>query len=65
MLRRAAARGELRADLDVELAIDALYGAIYYRLLVSHAPLSAEYAHAVLDLVLTGLAAPSNRVESA
>jgi AcrR family transcriptional regulator len=60
VLRRGVARGELRADLDVELAIDALYGALYYRLLVSHEPLSAEYAHAVLEAVFTGLAVPGS-----
>lgn len=58
VLRRGVARGELRPDLDVGLAIDALYGAIYYRLLVSHQPLSAEYARAVVDAVFAGLSAP-------
>lgn len=53
-------RGELRADLDVDVAIDVLYGAIYYRLLVSHQPLSAEYARAVVDEVFIGLQAPGD-----
>ncbi|HEY2207180.1 MAG TPA: TetR/AcrR family transcriptional regulator [Pseudonocardia sp.] len=57
VLRRGVARGELRPDLDVELAIDALYGALYYRLLVSHEPLSEGYAGAVLDEMLAGLLA--------
>ena len=56
VLRRGLARGELAADLDPELAVDVLYGALYYRLLVSHQPLTEQYAHAVLDLALTGLA---------
>jgi AcrR family transcriptional regulator len=46
---RGQARRELRADLDVELAIDALYGALYYRLLVSGEPLRPRYADALLD----------------
>jgi tetracycline repressor-like protein len=58
VLRRGVERGELRADLDVDVAIDALYGAIYYRLLVSHHPLSTEYAHSVVDEVFDGLRAP-------
>jgi hypothetical protein len=58
VLRRGVDRGELRADLDVDVAIDALYGAIYYRLLISHQPLSAEYAHAVVDELFVGLQAP-------
>lgn len=55
VLRRGIERGELRADLDVEVAIDALYGAIYYRLLVSHQPLSAQYARTVVDELFAGL----------
>jgi AcrR family transcriptional regulator len=58
VLRRGVERGELRADLDVHVAIDALYGAIYYRLLISHQPLSAEYARTVVDEVFVGLQAP-------
>jgi AcrR family transcriptional regulator len=46
---RGQARGELREDLDVEIAIDALYGALYYRLLVSGEPLRPRYADALLD----------------
>jgi hypothetical protein len=34
------------------VAIDALYGAVYYRLLVSHAPLDAAYADTLMDQVL-------------
>lgn len=55
VLRRGVERGELRADLDIGVVIDAVYGAIYYRLLVTHAPLSPEYTDAVLDEVFAGL----------
>jgi AcrR family transcriptional regulator len=48
VLERGIARGELRAGLDVEIAIDALYGALYYRLLVSHEPLEPGYADALV-----------------
>ena len=34
-IARGLARGELRRNLDVELAIDALLGAIYLRLLIT------------------------------
>jgi AcrR family transcriptional regulator len=47
VFERGIARGELRADLDTEVAIDALYGALYYRLLVSHEPLESDYADAL------------------
>ena len=53
--RRGVERGELRPGLDVAVAIDALYGALYYRLLVSQEPLSPDYARAVVDVVFAGL----------
>jgi hypothetical protein len=57
-VRRAAAsevfargikRGELRSDLDIGVAIDALYGALYYRLLVSGERLTQRYTDALLE----------------
>jgi hypothetical protein len=35
VLERAIARGELRDDLDLELAMDVLVGPIIYRLLIA------------------------------
>jgi AcrR family transcriptional regulator len=55
VLRRGVERGELRSDVDIEIAIDALYGAIYYRLLVSHEPLTKKFAVAVVHEVFDGL----------
>jgi AcrR family transcriptional regulator len=49
VFERGQARGEIRADLDIDIANDALYGALYYRLLVSGAPLRPRYADALLD----------------
>lgn len=46
---RAIDRGQLRRDLDVELAIDALYGPLYYRLLVGHQPLDTAFAQRLFD----------------
>jgi AcrR family transcriptional regulator len=52
-LRRKAAKaiiqqgienGEFAPDLDPELAIDIIYGAIYFRLLVGHLPLDRQFA---------------------
>jgi AcrR family transcriptional regulator len=37
-------RGEVRADLDLDLAVDAFYGPIIYRLLFAHAPLDRAFA---------------------
>lgn len=50
-------RGELRDDTDLEVAVDILYGPIYYRMLVGHAPLEGDFADALADHVFSGLAA--------
>jgi AcrR family transcriptional regulator len=50
-------RGELREGLDPEVAVDVLYGPIYYRLLVGHAPLDDDFADALADHTFAGLGA--------
>jgi AcrR family transcriptional regulator len=50
-------RGELREDIDLEVAVDVLYGPIYYRMLVGHAPLEGDFANALADHIFSGLAA--------
>jgi len=44
------------ADLDLDVAIDALYGALYYRVLVSGQRLTPSYADALLDQLLPAFA---------
>jgi AcrR family transcriptional regulator len=55
-LARAAQRGEVSEDLDLEVAIDLIYGPLYHRLLHGHAPLTARFAQNVVDLALGGIA---------
>jgi AcrR family transcriptional regulator len=50
-------RSELREDLDPEVAVDVLYGPIYYRMLVGHAPLDEDFANTLADHVFAGLRA--------
>ena len=50
-------RGELREGLDPEVAVDVLYGPIYYRMLVGHAPLNEDFADALADHIFAGLGA--------
>jgi AcrR family transcriptional regulator len=52
---RAIERGELASDVDVELALDLLYGPLYHRLLHAHAPFDDRFARRVVDTVLSGL----------
>jgi AcrR family transcriptional regulator len=49
-------RGELRDDIDPEVAVDVLYGPIYYRMLVGHAPLDGDFADVLADHAFAGLA---------
>ena len=55
ILKAGIASGELKSDIDVNVAIDALYGGLYYRFLIPYAPLSSEFAAELADTVLNGL----------
>jgi AcrR family transcriptional regulator len=55
VLERGVRRGELRPDLDLDVAADLLYGPIYHRLLSGHAPLDDDFAEKLVDTALRGL----------
>jgi AcrR family transcriptional regulator len=55
-LERARNRGEIGADADLELAVDALHGAVFYRLLLSGEPLDVDFADRLAEQALAGLA---------
>ena len=63
VVRRGIDRGDLRADVDLEAVIDAYVGPIFYRFLISDAPLDAAFADTLVDTVLRAfsLTQPSNR----
>jgi AcrR family transcriptional regulator len=49
-------RGQaLREDVDLDVVMDALYGPVYYRLLVGRGTLSERYADSISDIVLDGI----------
>jgi AcrR family transcriptional regulator len=52
---RAIDRGEAPADLDIEVALDLVYGPLYHRLLHGHAPLTDRFVQQVVDLALNGI----------
>jgi AcrR family transcriptional regulator len=56
VFQRGVTRGELRQGIDAEVAIDALYSPLFYRLLLKHQPLTNEFVDQLLDLVMKGLA---------
>jgi AcrR family transcriptional regulator len=53
---RAIERGDVRADVDPDLVIDACVGPIFYRFLVTRAPLDAGFASAHVESVLRAFA---------
>jgi AcrR family transcriptional regulator len=56
VLERGVARGDLASDLDFELALDVLGGALFYRLLITGGPIDDQLAQGVVELILTGFA---------
>jgi len=63
IFRRAAERGEIPPDTDIEVAIDMVYGPLYHRLLHGHAPLSERFVRAVVDTALGGLTGHGRNVQ--
>jgi AcrR family transcriptional regulator len=57
MLRGAIERGEVRADLDVDVAIDWLVGPLVYRLLITGGELEAldDYPARLFDAMIEGI----------
>jgi AcrR family transcriptional regulator len=54
-LRGAQHAGQLRADLDLAVAVELLVGPLYHRWLLRTAPLTEAYADTVTDLALRAL----------
>ncbi|MBA3906930.1 MAG: TetR/AcrR family transcriptional regulator [Pseudonocardiales bacterium] len=52
VFERGRARGEIAPDIDTELLIDVVFGVLWYRLLVEHAPLSEDAGRELAALVL-------------
>ncbi len=54
ILARGLVRGELRADTDIDLMLDLLFGPIWYRLLSQHGKLDMVFAAGLCDALLRG-----------
>src|SRR5882724_10274001 len=48
LLRRAADAGEIRGDLDVDTALDFVFGSVWFNLLITGAPISRAWQNRVL-----------------
>jgi Tetracyclin repressor-like, C-terminal domain len=56
VLQRGIRRGELSRGLDIDLALDVLGGAMFYRLLLTGGPTEQRLAEGVVELILRGFA---------
>ena len=54
-LRSARAAGRLRADADLDQAVELFIGPVYHRWMLRTGPLTREYADGIVDLALTAL----------
>ncbi|MER7367495.1 TetR/AcrR family transcriptional regulator [Nonomuraea wenchangensis] len=52
LIEAARVRGELRADLDAEPLFDQLAGALYYRVMITGAPVDRAYVERLVSSVL-------------
>lgn len=56
VFERGVERGDLRRDLDLELALDVLGGPLFYRLLITGGPIDERLAENVVELIMRGFA---------
>lgn len=50
--------GQVRAGADLTVAVDAAYGAIHHRLLLTKAPIDGPFVRALADLLIAGVSVP-------
>lgn len=55
ILERGIKRGELKEDLDIELAIDLLWGPMFYRVLITGASVEDSFVEALVNSVFDGI----------
>ena len=64
LIDQGKAAGEFAASVDAELLVDAIFGPIYYRLLLRSAPLTKQYGNRLIDLVLSDARGVRKRVKA-
>jgi AcrR family transcriptional regulator len=57
ILEHALSLREIRSGSDIEIALDMVYGPLFFRLLVGHRPLSLQLAEQLVETLFTGLGA--------
>ena len=61
LVHEAIAAGELPADTDADLLIDALTGPLYFRRIIGHAPVSEAFVNELASRVLQAFTRPLRR----
>ena len=61
ILLRGQQRGQVRPDLDIPTAVDALYGAIHHRLMVTRQPIDARFVDTLGRFAVAALGVPTER----
>jgi len=64
LLERAITRGELSADVSIELILDLIFAFVYMRVIHRGEDVSEEYASAAIDTVISGACVGAARVSS-
>jgi len=59
-LRQAQQLNQIRADVDVQIVVDQLWGAVYHRLLIPDEPVTDRFILGLVANLLDGIAAPSS-----
>ncbi|PZG41538.1 TetR family transcriptional regulator [Spongiactinospora gelatinilytica] len=54
-LRRAQEAGQIRADIDVRVVVDQLWGSVYHRLLIPDEPVTDDFVVALVNNLLDGI----------
>ncbi|MGW0817716.1 TetR/AcrR family transcriptional regulator [Streptomyces viridiviolaceus] len=54
-LRRAQGLGQIRTDIDVQVLVDQLWGAVYHRLLIPDEPVTDDFVAALVNNLLGGI----------
>lgn len=58
-IRRAQAAGALRSDVPPHVAVDLLFGPLFFRMFVQHEPVTEAFVKQTLQYVLEGLRPPA------
>ena len=55
LLLKAIDSNDVRADIDIDVALDMIYGPVFYRLMMGHRQLDATFADSIIEHAIQGL----------